>query len=241
MQSIHVVSMKLITCERKGADFIHMHNSSKDLIVRNVFPKFVGSLFIALFGMIIGFAFIPASIAVFMPFVVIVLLIISLFVKIRKIKSGYTGNVNLSLKTVYFFVLLLGIGTYPSIAYYISDIGAQYVLLAFGITTFVFTLLATYAYISKNDFSSLGGFLFVALISLILLNVAGIWIQTDIFHIGISFAGILIFSGYVLYDISCMKQADFSEEDVPEAVLDLFLDFLNIFLDILRLISIFKD
>lgn len=216
-----------------------MHSTSKNLIIQSVFPKFVGSLFIAFIGMMIGFAFIPASVAVFMPFVVVVLLIISFFVKLRKRKNGYSSY--LSLKTVYFFVLLMGIGIYPSIAFYISDIGAAYVLLAFAITTIVFTLLAVYAYITKQDFSGLGGFLFVALISLILLNVAGIWIQTDIFHIGLSLAGILIFSAYVLHDISRMKHSGFSEENVPEAVLDLFLDFLNIFLDILRLISIFKD
>ena len=216
-----------------------MHSTSKNLIIQSVFPKFVGSLFIAFIGMMIGFAFIPASVAVFMPFVVVVLLIISFFVKLRKRKNGYSSY--LSLKTVYFFVLLMGIGIYPSIAFYISDIGAAYVLLAFAITTIVFTLLAVYAYITKQDFSGLGGFLFVALISLILLNVAGIWVQTDIFHIGLSLAGILIFSAYVLHDISRMKHSGFSEENVPEAVLDLFLDFLNIFLDILRLISIFKD
>ena len=218
-----------------------MYSPSKNLIIQSVFPKFVISLFVAFFGMMVGFAFIPASVAIFMPFVVVMLLIISFFVKLRKRKNGYTTNIKLSLKTVYFFVLLMGIGIYPSIAFYISDIGAQYVVLAFGITALVFTLLAIYAYITKQDFSGLGGFLFVALISLILLNIAGIWIQTDIFHIGLSLAGILIFSGYVLHDISRMKHSAFSEEDVPEAVLDLFLDFLNIFLDILRLISIFKD
>ena len=216
-----------------------MHDSNKNLITRSVLPKFAGSLVIALIGMIIGFLFIPPAIAVLMPFVVIVLLIISFFVKLRKRKSGFSSN--LTLKTVYFFVFLMGIGVYPSIAFYISDIGAEFVLLAFGITTVLFSVLAIYAYISKQNFSSLGGFLFIALIALILLNVAGIWIQTDIFHIGLSFAGILIFSGYVLYDISRMKAAAFTEDEVPEAVLDLFLDFLNIFLDVLRLISIFKD
>ncbi|MBD3108702.1 Bax inhibitor-1 family protein [Bacillus sp. AGMB 02131] len=216
-----------------------MHDSNKNLITRSVLPKFAGSLVIALIGMIIGFLFIPPAIAVLMPFVVIVLLIISFFVKLRKRKSGFSSN--LTLKTVYFFVILMGIGVYPSIAFYISDIGAELVLLAFGITTVLFSVLAIYAYISKQNFSSLGGFLFIALIALILLNVADIWIQTDIFHIGLSFAGILIFSGYVLYDISRMKDAAFTEDEVPEAVLDLFLDFLNIFLDVLRLISIFKD
>ena len=216
-----------------------MYASNKNLITQSVFPKFAGSLIIALIGMIIGFLFIPASVAVLMPFVVLVLLIISFFVKLRKRKNGFSSN--LLLKTVYFFVFLMGVGIYPSIAFYVSDIGAEYVLLAFGITTIVFSVLAIYAYISKQNFSSLGGFLFIALIALILLNVAGIWIQTDIFHIGLSFAGILIFSGYVLYDISRMKDAAFTEDDVPEAVLDLFLDFLNIFLDVLRLISIFKD
>ena len=61
------------------------------------------------------------------------------------------------------------------------------------------------------------------------------------FPVSFTFTGILICSAYVLHDISHMKQSGFSEEHVPEADVDLFLDFLNIFLDILRLISIFKD
>jgi FtsH-binding integral membrane protein len=45
----------------------------------------------------------------------------------------------------------------------------------------------------------------------------------------------------MLYDISRMKQAAFTEDDVPAAVFDLYLNFINIFLDILRILSFFTS
>lgn len=130
---------------------------------------------------------------------------------------------------------------YPAIGHYASEIGADMVFLGLGITVVLFGALSLYAYKTKEDFTNMGTFLFLSLLALILLSIAGFFIDATLFHMVLAFAGIVIFSGYILYDISCMKRADFTEEDVPMAVLDLLLDFINILLDVLRLISIFKD
>lgn len=215
-----------------------------NLITQKVIPKFFVSLLITFVGMVIGALFIPVKIAMFMPFIAILFLLIAFFAKGKRRKGNrhdYSSKkMRVSMTFVYVLALILGIGLFPAIAFYLSDIGANLVLLGLGITTALFGGLALYAYKSKQDFSSMGAFLFISLIGLILLSIAGFFIQATIFHIGLSFAGILIFSGYILYDISCMKRADFTEEDVPMAVLDLLLDFINILLDVLRLISIFN-
>lgn len=215
------------------------------LITHKVLPKFFIALLITFAGMFIGASFIPASVAVFMPFIAIILLIFAFFAKGKRSKEKRydyaSSKITLSLGFVYFIAFILGIGMYPAIGHYASEIGADMVLLGLGITVVLFGALSLYAYKTKEDFTNMGTFLFLSLLALILLSIAGIFIDATLFHMVLAFAGIVIFSGYILYDISCMKRADFTEEDVPMAVLDLLLDFINILLDVLRLISIFKD
>lgn len=229
---------------------VDFRKRSNDLITKKVLPKFFVSLLVLFAGMVVGALFIPPKIAIFMPFVAIILLIIAFFAKAKpKKKKGEhekfdysSSRMRVSITFVYFLAFILGIGMYPAIAYYLMDMGVQMVMVGVGITVVIFGSLTTYAYFSKRDFSSWGAFLFVALLALILLSIIGIFfIEAEIFYLALSFAGILIFSGYILYDISCMKQSDFTEDDVPMAVLDLLLDFINILLDVLRIMSILKD
>lgn len=231
---------------------------TNELITKKVLPKFFVSLLVLFAGMVVGAFFIPPKIAIFMPIVAIVLLLIALFAKSkprkrtnRKNQKGKdkkdkfdfsSSRMNVSMTFVYFLAFILGIGMYPAIAYYVVDMGVQMVLVGVGITTVIFGSLATYAFFTKRDFSSWGAFLFVALLALILLSIIGLFfIEVEMFYLVLSFMGILVFSGYILYDISVMKQMDFTEEDVPLAVLNLLLDFINMVLDILRIMSIFKN
>lgn len=224
-----------------------MSNSSHShyLITHKVLPKFFVALLITFVGMFVGAMFIPASVAVFMPFVAIILLLFAFFAKGKRSKTKKydyaSSRFTLSIKFVYFIGFILGVGIYPAIVHYASTMGADMVLLGLGITVVLFGGLSIYAYKTKEDFSNMGAFLFFALLALILLSIAGFFIEATLFHMVLAFTGIIIFSGYILYDISCMKRADFTEEDVPMAVLDLLLDFINILLDVLRLISLSKD
>jgi FtsH-binding integral membrane protein len=52
--------------------------------------------------------------------------------------------------------------------------------------------------------------------------------------------GVLIFSGFILYDISQYRQG-LTNEAIPLAVLNLYLDFINLFLSLLRLLGISRD
>lgn len=225
------------------------NDSSKDsnyLIKNKVLPKFFISLLVLFMGMMGGYLFIPPKIAIFMPFLAIFMLIIAFVVKSRakkrKLQDDAPSRLRVSMTFVYVVALILGVGMYPAIAYYLMDMGTQMVMMGVGVTVLIFGSLTTYAYFSKRDFSSLGAFLFIALLALILVSIIGMFfIEAEIFYLALSFVGILIFSGYILYDISRMKQSDFTEEDVPMAVLDLLLDFINILLDVLRIMSILKD
>ena len=92
---------------------------------------------------------------------------------------------------------------------------------------------------TERNFLNIGSILFGALLILILASIVGIFVQATILQTAICAGGIFVFSGYVLYDIQVMKSGYLTEDDVPRMVLNLFLDWINLFLYILRLIGLF--
>ncbi|WP_078410809.1 Bax inhibitor-1/YccA family protein [Priestia abyssalis] len=214
--------------------------SSRNLLTQRVLPQFFLTLLISFTGMLLGMAFIPFGIAIAVSFVVLIVLIV---VTIKRAKDRKVSNygIQISMPFVHMLTFLMGIGIYPAISSYISSMGASLVVLAFGVTTALFGTLFVYTYVTKRDFTFLGSTLFSALLALILLSIGGIFVQAEFFHLTLAWIGVVIFSGYMLYDVSRMKHATFSEADVPGAVLDLFLNFINLFLDILRIVNSFKN
>lgn len=196
-------------------------------VLTDVLKGFVISLLLTTLGMALGFLIIPESVASIIPILVLIAMII-LYFRRKKI----------TFAELYSLVFLMGGGLFPSIAYYLSAIGAVYVALAFFITCLTFTVLSIYAYKTKRDFTFLGGMLFTSLIVLILLSIVSFFVEMTLFLLLITGFSILVFCGYIVYDINKLKHGNYSQEDVPSLVLDLYLDFINLFLDILRLISI---
>ena len=111
-------------------------------------------------------------------------------------------------------------------------------MTALGVTFILFFGLAFYASHTERNFLNLGSMLFGGLLALILVSIVGIFIQATALEIAITAGGLFIFSGYVLYDIQLMRSGFVTEADVPMLVLNLFLDFINLLLYVLRLIGI---
>ena len=116
--------------------------------------------------------------------------------------------------------------------------GGQLVALAGGMTAAVFLVMATIATVSKRDFSFLGKFLFVGLILLIIASLANIFFQVPIASIAISAIAVMIFSLYLLYDVSAIVRG--GQTNYIMATLALFLDIFNIFVNLLNLLLIFS-
>jgi FtsH-binding integral membrane protein len=113
------------------------------------------------------------------------------------------------------------------------------VLLAFALTSIVFVSLTIFCFQTKIDFTFLGGFLFVMLILFSFWGLAN-WIfgwQTSFVY---SLLGALLFSGYVLYDTSLILQQCGPDEYIFAAI-NLYLDFINLFLYILQMLSKLRD
>ncbi|MGZ8257347.1 MAG: Bax inhibitor-1/YccA family protein [Gallionella sp.] len=115
--------------------------------------------------------------------------------------------------------------------------GAQLVGLAAGGTGLIFFSLATYATVSKKDFSFMGKFLFIGVIMLLIASLANLFFQVPVLSLAISAIAILIFSAYILFDISQIIHG--GETNYLMATVTLYLDIYNIFVNLLNLLMAF--
>jgi len=116
--------------------------------------------------------------------------------------------------------------------------GAQLVGLAGGMTAAIFFAMAAIATVTKRDFSFLGKFLFVGLILLIVASLANVFFQIPALSLTISAVAVLIFSLYLLHDVSNIVRG--GETNYITATLNLFLDVYNIFISLLNLLLAFS-
>src|SRR6266700_2167847 len=116
--------------------------------------------------------------------------------------------------------------------------GGQLVALAGAMTAAVFFVMATIATVSKRDFSFLGKFLFVGLILLVIAMLANAFLQVPALAVTLSAIAVLIFSAYLLYDVSDIVRG--GESNYIMATIRLFLDILNLFVNLLNLLMIFS-
>jgi len=115
--------------------------------------------------------------------------------------------------------------------------GGQLVALSGGLTAAVFFALAAYATVTKRDFAFLGKFLFVGLVLLIVASLANVFLQVPALALTISAVAVMIFSLYLLHDLSNIIRG--GETNYVMATLNLFLDLFNIFVSLLNLLLVF--
>ncbi|MGI8512146.1 MAG: Bax inhibitor-1/YccA family protein [Solirubrobacteraceae bacterium] len=119
---------------------------------------------------------------------------------------------------------------------------SESIFTTFLITAGMFGALAVFGYTTKRDLSGLGSILFMALIGLILASIVNIWVGGTVLYWITTYAGVLIFAGLTAYDMQKLKNlgsAGLGEEAESKAAvqgaLALYLDFINLFLFLLRI------
>lgn len=138
------------------------------------------------------------------------------------------------LTGVVFSVILL-VYTASSIAY------------TFFITAGVFAAMSIYGYFTSNDLSRMGSILFMALIGLIVCSLVNVFVNSSTMGWIISFAGVLIFIGLTAWDTQKIKQmTQYADESMAGKIatlgaLNLYLDFVNLFLYLLRFFGDSRD
>ncbi|HEX5802984.1 MAG TPA: Bax inhibitor-1/YccA family protein [Azospira sp.] len=116
--------------------------------------------------------------------------------------------------------------------------GGSLIAMAAGGTGAIFFTLAGIATVTKRDFSGIGKFLFVGIVVLLLAMVANIFFQIPALALTISAAAVLLFSAYILYDISRIVNG--GETNYISATLAVYLDIYNVFVSLLNLLMAFS-
>ena len=146
---------------------------------------------------------------------------------------GYSVLNGLTLSTIF-------------LAYTRGSIGGTF-LIAAG----MFAAMAVYGMVTKRDLSGMGSFMFMGLIGIILASIVNIFLKSSGLYWAISAIGVLVFVGLTAYDVQKMK--NIGEEGIMQqgeaairkgaiiGALALYLDFINLFLMLLRFFGGSRD
>ncbi|XP_060633490.1 protein lifeguard 4 [Anolis sagrei] len=113
------------------------------------------------------------------------------------------------------------------------------VLQAFILTTGVFLALTAYTLQSKRDFSKAGAGLFACLWILVLASFLKFFFYSEVVEVVFAAAGALVFCGFIIYDTHLLMHK-LSPEEYILAAINLYLDIINLFLHLLRLLEAFN-
>ena len=115
----------------------------------------------------------------------------------------------------------------------------------FFVTAGTFGVMSLIGYFTKKDLSKLGGILFMLLIGLVIATLVNIFWANDTLYWITTYAGVLIFVGLTVYDtnkIKRMLESTYGEDEITQKLalmgaLTLYLDFINLFLYLLRILG----
>ncbi|HRI40797.1 MAG TPA: Bax inhibitor-1/YccA family protein [Bacteroidia bacterium] len=119
----------------------------------------------------------------------------------------------------------------------------------FFISAAMFGVMALLGYTTKTDLTKLGSLLFMALIGIVIASLVNMFLRSPGFSYVISFIAVIVFTGLTAYDVQKLKQIGTQTEAGTEATaklsimgaLTLYLDFINLFLALLRIFGGRRD
>jgi FtsH-binding integral membrane protein len=158
--------------------------------------------------------------------------------------SALIQKINSLMATVLFFIYSVITGLTLSAIFLVYT--QESILGAFAVSGGTFGVLSAYGFATKRDLSPMGSFLLMALIGLILAMVVNMFFHNSMAELAISVIAVLIFAGLTAYDTQKLKGMYASAAlEGPETAqkmaimgaLRLYLDFINLFLNILRLMG----
>ena len=151
------------------------------------------------------------------------------------------GSMTSSTARIMLFCFAGLMGLSMSSIFLIYKLGS--IFQVFFISGATFGATALWGYTTKRDLSSMGSFLIMGLIGLVIASVVNIFLQSSAMAFAISLIGVLIFVGFTAYDMQNIKESyyEFYEEDRAKAgvfgALNLYMDFVNIFMSLLQLLG----
>lgn len=119
------------------------------------------------------------------------------------------------------------------------------IMTIFGITSLIFLIFALIGYYTKIDLTKIGVYLFMALLGVIICSLINIFVGSETFDLTLTIICLVIFIIYVAYDIQIIKRKLYyiteTENLAIYGALQLYLDFINIFIRLLQLFGKSRD
>jgi modulator of FtsH protease len=208
----------------------------RNRVLRNTYWLLALTMLPTIAGAFVGMQFNLASVfatwPIAAPLVMFGVMIGSLFV-VTAFRNSVIG-----VFALFGFTFIAGLALTPILTYAAGMAnGGQLVALAGGMTAAIFFALASIATVTKRDFSFMGKFLFVGLILLIVASLANLFLQIPALSITISAIAVLLFSAYILFDVSRIVNG--GETNYVMATMSLFLNIYNLFISLLNILLAF--
>jgi FtsH-binding integral membrane protein len=118
------------------------------------------------------------------------------------------------------------------------------IAMAFVSAAVLFGTMSLYGYFTKRDLTSVGQFLFIGLIAVVIASVINVFVGSSVMTMVISAIAVIVFTGLTAYDTQKIREMVSEESSGSVEVmgaLTLYLDFINIFLSLLQLFGGKKD
>lgn len=163
---------------------------------------------------------------------------------------GLSAAINkLSLTTATLMFVIYAVINGLTLSFIFLVYTASSITSVFFITAGTFAVMAFFGYFTKTDLSSLGKILMMALIGIIIATIVNIFTKSEGLAMILNYLGVLVFVGLTAYDSQKIKQMLMMAPDTGEAAqkvallgaLSLYLDFINLFLYLLRIFGSRRD
>jgi FtsH-binding integral membrane protein len=122
---------------------------------------------------------------------------------------------------------------------------SESIVSTFVVTAGMFGALAFYGTVTRRSLGAMGQFLFMGLIGLVIASIVGMFWHSDALQFVISFIGVIVFAGLTVYDAQRLKSLAYATGGTRSATivgaLALYLDFVNLFLFLLRFMGNRRD
>lgn len=154
-------------------------------------------------------------------------------------------KINSQTAKLFLFAFAAAMGLSLSSIFAIYKMGS--IIHVFFISAATFGAASLYGYTTKKDLTTMGSFLIMGAIGLVIAGVVNIFLQSSVFAFAISCLAVLIFTGLTAYDTQQIKQT-YDETEGEErqkagviGALMLYMDFINIFINLLQLLGDKKE
>jgi len=153
--------------------------------------------------------------------------------------SAFVNRMSAAVAGALFFVYAILNGV--TLSFLFMSYTASSIASTFFVTAGTFGAISAYGYATKRDLSGLGSFAIMGLFGLIIASVVNIFLKSPMIYWLTTFMGVIVFTGLTAYDTQKLKRFAASAGDpsrvAVQGALMLYLDFINLFLYLLRLLG----